>query len=247
MALGGFGRHLHRMHDAAKADVRPDDARARVALEQRLHLRQIRRFGVGLRERHVDVVVKDDDQPALGGELENPIERRIGQARGLAGDLRGHEFLVDAELADAGEDAGERLAARGGCDRRAYMSAGLNPVIIGSKRACSSFGSDAIRAGDERIGERVVVERRVALQVVGRRELAGVAVRPLLLQRDAEQGRTADAAAHDLQELPDVDALLDVVRQVKVRIVECVGRLRLELPAEHAARQEQQRDGERRA
>ena len=234
------------MNDAAKTDVRPDDARARMALEQRLHLREIHRLGIGLCERHVDVVVEDDDEPALGGEVENPIERRIGQARGLAGNLRGHEFLVDAELADAGEDAGE------GLQHAADVIDGIHVrrVEPGDHRIEARLlllRERAIGAGDERIGERVVVERRVALQVVGRRELAGVAVRPLLLQRDAEQRRTADAAAHDLQELPDVDALLDVVGQVKVRIVEGVGRLRLELPPEHAAGQEQQRDGDARA
>ena len=105
-----------------------------------------------------------------------------------------------------------------------YMSAGLKPVIIGSKRACSSFESDAIDGRDVRVGERVVVERRVAVQVVGRREVAGVAVRPLLLQRDAEQRRSAHARPHDLEELTRLDALLDVVRQVEVRVVETVGR-----------------------
>ena len=104
------------------------------------------------------------------------------------------------------------------------MSAGLNPVIIGSKRACSCWRQRAIHARDVGVGERVVVERRVAVQVVGRREVAGVRVRPLLLQRDAEQRRSADPGPHDLQELADVDALLDVVRQVEVRVVEAVAR-----------------------
>ena len=90
----------------------------RMALEQRLHLRQIHRLGVRLRERHVDVVVQDHDEAGLGGEVENAIERRIGQAGRLARDLGRDEFLVDGELADAGEDARERRAARGGCDRR---------------------------------------------------------------------------------------------------------------------------------
>ena len=50
---------LHRMDDASEPDVRPDDRRLRMPLEQRLHLRQIDRLGIRLRERHVDVVVKD--------------------------------------------------------------------------------------------------------------------------------------------------------------------------------------------
>jgi hypothetical protein len=39
------------------------------------------------RERHVDVVVQNDDEPRLGREGENAIERGIGQAGGLALDL----------------------------------------------------------------------------------------------------------------------------------------------------------------
>jgi hypothetical protein len=39
-ALGRLRRDLHRMDDAAEADVRPDDRRLRMALEQRLHLRR---------------------------------------------------------------------------------------------------------------------------------------------------------------------------------------------------------------
>ena len=43
-ALGRFSRDLHRMHDAAEADVGPDDRRLRVPLEQLLHLRQVDRL-----------------------------------------------------------------------------------------------------------------------------------------------------------------------------------------------------------
>jgi hypothetical protein len=50
------------MHDAPEADVGPDDRCLRMPLEERLHLRQVDRLGVGLRERHVDVVVDDDDE-----------------------------------------------------------------------------------------------------------------------------------------------------------------------------------------
>ena len=74
-------------------------------LEDRLHLRQVDRFGVLLRERHVDVVVKNDHQADLAGEVEDAIERGIGEAGGFTGDLRRDELLVDAELADAGEHA----------------------------------------------------------------------------------------------------------------------------------------------
>jgi hypothetical protein len=47
----------------------------------------------------------------------------------------------------------------------------------------------------------------------------------LLLQRNAEEHRSADAAAHDPKEIVDADSLLDVVRQVEVRVVVLVGRI----------------------
>ncbi len=61
------------------------------------------------------------------------------------------------------------------------------------------------------------------MQIVGRREVGRIGVGPLLLQRDAEERRPTDAAAHDLQELPDADPFLDVVRQVEMRVVELAG------------------------
>ena len=96
-AFGRFDRDLDRMDDAAEADVRPDDRRLRMALEQRLHLASGTRapascFG----ERHVDVVVQDHDEPGLAGEVEDAIERRVREAGGFAGDLRRDELLVDA-------------------------------------------------------------------------------------------------------------------------------------------------------
>ena len=203
--------------------MRPDDGRLRVALEERFHLSQVDRLRVRLRERHVDVVVEDHDEARLGGELEDAVERGIREAGRLARDLGRDEFLVDAELADAGEDAGKRLQ---------HAADVVDAVHVGRVEAGDHrvearlflLREGAIDGCDVRVGERVVVERRVALQVVRRREVAGIAVRPLLLQRDAEQRRSAHARPHDLQELTRLDALLDVVRQVEVRVVETVGR-----------------------
>jgi hypothetical protein len=47
--------------------------------------------------------VDDDHEARLGGEVENAIECRIRETGGLARDLGRDEFLVNAELADAGE------------------------------------------------------------------------------------------------------------------------------------------------
>ena len=78
----------------------------------------------------------------------------------------------------------------------------------------------AIGHRDLRVGERVVIERRVGLQVIPGREVARVRVHPLLLQRNAEERRATDLVAHHAQKVVNVGPLLDVVRQVNVRVVE---------------------------
>ena len=221
-ALGGLRRDLHRTDDPPEAGVGPDDRGLRVPLQQGLHLRQVNRLGIDLAERHVDVVVQDHHQPRFRGEVEHAVERRIGQAGGLAGDLRRDELLVDAELADPREDAGKGEEHPADVIHGVHVSgieAGDHRIearLLGRRQRL-------VDAGDGGVGERVVVERCIALQVVGRREVARIGIRPLLLKRNAEERRSPDTAAHDLQEAMDVDALLDVVRQVKVRVVELVG------------------------
>src|SRR5688572_6110996 len=83
-----------------------------------------------------------------------------------------------------------------------------------------------IEARDIGIRERVVVQRCITLEVIGRREVTGVCVRPLLLKRNTEQGRATDTVPHNREELTDVDPLLDVIGQVKMRVVEFRGGLR---------------------
>ncbi len=164
-------------------------------------------------------------RPTSPAVVENAVERRVGQAGGVAGDLRGDELLVDGELADPREDARE------GGQHAPDVIRGIHVrrVEAGDHRIEARlllFRQRPVRHRDEGVGERVVVERRVGLQVVGRREVAGVAVRPLLLQRDAEERRPPDLVAHDLQEVVNVGAFLDVVREVEVVVVDEVGRRR---------------------
>jgi hypothetical protein len=105
----------------------------RVPPEQRAELGRLVGILPGLRERHVHVVVEDDDEPGLAREVQDPVEGGIDEAGRLARDLRGDELLVDRELADPGEHAGKVCSTRLMWSA-AYMSAGLKPVIIGSKR-----------------------------------------------------------------------------------------------------------------
>ena len=106
-----------------------------MAEQERPHLLQIGGLPAGLRERRVDVVVQEDQEAGLGAERQDAVERGVLQAGGVAGHLRRHELLVDAELADAGEDAGERLQDAADVIDAVHVG-GLKPVIIGSKRAC---------------------------------------------------------------------------------------------------------------
>ena len=80
-----------------------------------------------------------------------------------------------------------------------------------------------VRHRDEGVGERVVVEVGVAIEVVARRRVARDAIRPLLLQRDAEERDAPDALPHDVEEGPDVGAFLDVVGEVEMAVVDVVG------------------------
>jgi hypothetical protein len=100
------------------------------------------------------------------------------------------------------------------------MSPGLNPVIIGSNRALLRRRERPVLHRDERVGERVVVERRVGLEIVCRRAIAVHVGAPFLLQRNPEQRDAPDAVAHHLQEFVNVRTALDVVRQMKVRVVQ---------------------------
>ena len=82
------------------------------------------------------------------------------------------------------------------------------------------FRQRPVRHRNVSVGEGVVVERCVRLQVVGRSKVAGILVRPFLLQGDAEQRHSSDLGAHDLQKVVDVGAFLNVVGQMKVGVVQ---------------------------
>ena len=185
--------------------VRPDHLGVRMAEEQIPELRHDPGFLAGFGNGMSMSLCRMAIRPASAGEIEDAVEGRVEQAGRLAGDLRRHELLVDRELADAREHAGERqqhaLDVIGGVHVRR-----IEPRDHGVEARLLRRRQRPVLHRDERVGERVVVERRVALQVVGRREIAGVVLVPHLLERDAEDGHAADLRAHDLQEVVDVRA-----------------------------------------
>src|SRR5204863_8417738 len=94
-------------NDATDPSVRTDDRRVWMSHDEVMHLLQVRRWRPRLRERHVDVIMDEDEQSGLSRESKDAVERRIEQAGHATGDLRRHEFLMDRELTDAREDARE--------------------------------------------------------------------------------------------------------------------------------------------
>ena len=180
---------LDGTHDAPEPAVRPDDGRLRVALEAGP---AAARPGTG-------------PAPASGTACRRrcagsprgrppPAKSRIRSSAGFVRLAVSPAIFEETNsLWIVNSPMPEKTPGNVSSTRRmwsaAYMSAGLKPVIIGSKRACSLGRQRPVRHRDVGVGEGVVVERRVGLQVVGRREVAGVPVRPRLLQRDAEERR----------------------------------------------------------
>jgi len=155
-------------------------------------------------------------------KVQNAIQRRILETGCLSRDLRRHELLMDRKLANTREDAGKQSQ---------HTANVIDRIHVGRVESCDHGIEPLLFFGRQRtistryvgVGERVVVKRRIAVQVVGRRKIAGVRIRPLLLQRDAEQRRTLDPRPHDLEKLAGLEPLLDVVRQMEVRVVEFIG------------------------
>src|SRR5579862_3602083 len=81
------GLPLRWLYHAAEPDVRPNDGGLGVAPQQVLHLRQVNRLLPCLGERHVDVAVQDHSEAHFSREIQNAVERWIGETRSLTGDL----------------------------------------------------------------------------------------------------------------------------------------------------------------
>ena len=75
----------------------------RMTLEKGFYLVEIRRLRSFFGKRPIHVVMNQHNQSDLAGEVEDPVQRRVLQARNRTGDLGGYELLVNGELANAGE------------------------------------------------------------------------------------------------------------------------------------------------
>lgn len=68
-----------------KPNVRPNDGGVSMPFKESLYLTEVGRFSPLLCKRNVDMVVDQDDQANLRGEVEQPIESWILKASDLAG------------------------------------------------------------------------------------------------------------------------------------------------------------------
>src|SRR5215475_3792940 len=150
--------------------MRPNDGRAWMALEESDELPEVGRLGSILCdvfcERKVDVVVKDDNETRFGGEIENAIEGRILEAGYFPGNLCGDKFLVNGEFADAGKDAGESLQNAADVVGGVHVR-GIEAGNHGIDSGLLLFRERFVGHSDCCVAERVVVERGVAVQVIG--------------------------------------------------------------------------------
>ena len=78
---------LHRVDDAAKTCVRPDDRCLGMTPQQVLHLREEDRLAPALAKGMSMSLWRMTTSPTSRGEFEDSIECRVGEARGVAGDL----------------------------------------------------------------------------------------------------------------------------------------------------------------
>jgi hypothetical protein len=129
--------------------------------------------------------VDQHDQSNLSGEIENAVQRRILQAGCVARDFCRHELLVDREFTNPTENARKGLEHTTNVVRGVHIR-GIEARDHGVKTRPLFRRQGSVRHRDPCIGERIVVEWRVRVQIISRFTVAIEPVRPLLLEWDAE-------------------------------------------------------------
>ena len=194
---------------------------AGMPFEQRLDLVEIGRLRPLLRERDIHIVMNEDEQACLGGEIQDPIQRRILKTRHFAGDFRRHEFLVNRELSDTGEYARKGLQDAADMVRRVHVGRIEARDHRVETRLLLWRRQRLVGHGDPCIGERVVIKRRVGIQVISGRVSPVDPVGPLLLQAGSRRSPLVRyLVPHDLEESRECLSFLNVIGEMKMRIVE---------------------------
>src|SRR6267378_474246 len=98
----------HRTNNAAHPRVRPNDRGLRMALQHRFHLPKVNRLSAGFGKWHIHVVVDKNDESCFCGKVQDQIKGWVLKGGGFPCYFCGDEFLVNAELTNARENARER-------------------------------------------------------------------------------------------------------------------------------------------
>ena len=102
---------------------------------------------------------------------------------------------------------------------RVHIS-GIESGDHGVKAGSLLRGERAISHCDVSVRKGVAVKRRVGLQIVSRSKVSGIGVGPLLLQRNPEKRNSPDFRAHDIQKSVNIRALLNVICQMEVNVID---------------------------
>jgi hypothetical protein len=206
---------LARSDQTPQTHMGPNDSRVLVPLEKCLHLILISRLRPILGKGNVEIVVDQHQQARFCRKIKNAIERRVLEACDFARYFRRDEFFVNREFPDAREHA------RKGLEHSANVIGGIHIHRVeardhGIQSCLLFFRQRFIGHRNPGVRKRVVVQRRIGVQIVRRGAIPIHPVGPLLLQGDAEHCRSAGFSSHHVQKLVDVRAFLDIVGQMKM-------------------------------
>src|SRR4029077_2694083 len=122
---------------------------------------------------------------------------------------------MNRELSDAREHAGKGLEHTSDVIHRIHISrieAGDHWI----KAGLFLLGKGLVGHCDPSVGEGVVIQRSICLQIVAGSTIAIDSVRPLLLQWNTEYRDPAHLVAHSLEKVVAVSCLLDIVSHMGV-------------------------------
>src|SRR3954471_9065069 len=125
---------------------------------------------------------------------------------------------MNRELSNTGEHARECLKHAANMMRCVHVGR----VETGNHRietALLLFGERLVSHRDRCVGEGIVVQRRVCVEIVRRSAVSVRAIRPLLLERNPKNCYSPNFVSHDLQEVVNVSTLLDVVGKMKMYVI----------------------------
>ena len=166
--------------------MRPDDGGVRVTLQQGFGLLEIESLRLWLGKWHMYVVMHYCDQTGLRCEVKNAIQRRVEKTGHITADLGRNKLLVDGKLADTGKYPGIGLQYPANVVRCVHIR-GIETDDHRFKMGLLLLCQPLVLLGNVGVSKRVIIQRRIGIEIVGGCNVTGHPVRPLQLQWDAEQ------------------------------------------------------------